>query len=325
MTDGRGHIELDRAIDSIRVGARHRRDLGDVEALAASIERQGLLQPITVTPDGDLVCGARRLAALRLLGHRHVSVWVRSGISDELAKLLAEQDDNTLHKSLAPTEAAALYREVKELLAEDAKRRQLASRIRDGVVPPPGAAPGAAPGARGSGDSRAQAAQLVSGNRSYNTHERIGRLQQIVDDEDAPAEARTEAARALEAIDSGAPVKPALRAVTDRLAASEDAEPDAELTQLAQVALARVGSVPRTRRGGAVAAGDTGEFAQLPARAFVMQWTDLHEWWRHFDADELAATLTDQQWEQFEATVSGTVAFADALRARRHRTIAATG
>ena len=87
MTGGHGHIELDRAIDSIRVGARHRTDLGDIDALAASIERQGLLQPITVTPDGDLVCGARRLAALRQLGHRQVSVWVRSGISDGLVRI----------------------------------------------------------------------------------------------------------------------------------------------------------------------------------------------------------------------------------------------
>ncbi|MGX5695121.1 ParB N-terminal domain-containing protein, partial [Agromyces soli] len=142
MTSGHGHIELDRAIDSIRVGVRHRTDLGDIAALAASIERQGLLQPITVTPDGDLVCGARRLAALRLLGHRQVSVWVRSGISDELARLLAEQDDNAMHKSLAPTEAAALYREVKALLSEDAQRRQATGRFGVGGVHQSGGAGG---------------------------------------------------------------------------------------------------------------------------------------------------------------------------------------
>src|SRR5688572_16673706 len=101
-----GHIELERSIDSIRIGSRHRADLGDIDALAASIERQGLLQPITVTPDGVLVCGARRLAALRQLGVRKLNVWVRAGISDRLTELLAEQDDNTLHKPLSPTESA---------------------------------------------------------------------------------------------------------------------------------------------------------------------------------------------------------------------------
>jgi ParB family chromosome partitioning protein len=85
MTSTPGHIELERSIGSIRIGSRHRTDLGDIEALAASIEQQGLLQPITVTPDGTLVCGVRRLAALRQLGVRKLNVWVRSGISDQLA------------------------------------------------------------------------------------------------------------------------------------------------------------------------------------------------------------------------------------------------
>ena len=106
MTAATGHIELDRTVESIQVGRRHRRDLGDLDALAASIERDGLLQPITITPDGLLVCGVRRLAAIRQLGWRTVNVWVRSSISDRLGHLLAEQDDNQLHKTLSPREAA---------------------------------------------------------------------------------------------------------------------------------------------------------------------------------------------------------------------------
>lgn len=95
-----GHIALERTVSSIQIGARHRHDLGDLDTLAASIDRYGLLQPITITPDGVLVCGARRLAAIRQLGWDTVRVWVRSGISDPLAHLLAEQDDNVLHKPL---------------------------------------------------------------------------------------------------------------------------------------------------------------------------------------------------------------------------------
>jgi ParB family chromosome partitioning protein len=327
MSGALGHIELDRSIESIRVGARHRHDLGDIEALAASIERQGLLQPVTVTPDGDLICGARRLAALRLLGHRRVSVWVRSGISDDLARLLAEQDDNALHKSLAPTEAAALYREVKQLLAEDAERRQLASRFQAGRGRPDGAAPGAAPSPRGSGDTRSQAARLVSGNHSYNTHERIGRLQQIVDDETAPPEVRAEASRALESIDGGAPVKPALLAVTERIRTIEGTglDPSSDLRHLAQTALARVTAEPRARRRGLEPAGDAVDPVKLPTRAFVLQWSDLHEWWRHFDAKEIAAALTEEQWQQVEVTLAGTIAFTDRLRELRSQVVAAAG
>lgn len=87
-----GHIELDRTVESIIVGNRHRTDLGDLTALCESIEREGLLQPLTVTIDGVLVCGARRLAAIKLLGWRTVNVWVRSGISGRLGHLLAEHD-----------------------------------------------------------------------------------------------------------------------------------------------------------------------------------------------------------------------------------------
>ena len=107
-----GHIELEWTVESIRVGRRHRTELGDIDELAASIERDGLLQPITVTPDGVLVCGARRLAAIKRLGEKKVNVWVRSGLSDRLGQLLAEQDDNMLHKPLTQREAAALYREL---------------------------------------------------------------------------------------------------------------------------------------------------------------------------------------------------------------------
>src|SRR5690625_4406576 len=122
-------IELERTVASIQVGHRHRSDLGDIDALAASISEQGLLQPLTVTPEGVLVCGRRRLAAIQQLGWRTVSVWVRSGVSDRLGHLLAEQDENVHHKQLTQVEAAALYRELKALMAEDASRRQAASQF----------------------------------------------------------------------------------------------------------------------------------------------------------------------------------------------------
>ena len=107
MSETRGHIELDRALDSITVGARHRKDPGDLAKLAESIDRLGLLQPITITTDGVLVCGWRRLEAVRRLGWKSMKVWVRSGISDKLTALLAQQDDNQLHKPLNELEQVA--------------------------------------------------------------------------------------------------------------------------------------------------------------------------------------------------------------------------
>jgi ParB family transcriptional regulator, chromosome partitioning protein len=63
-----------RAIADIVIGTRHRRDMGDLSALAASIEDIGLLNPITVDENGRLLAGARRLAACKLLGWTEISV-----------------------------------------------------------------------------------------------------------------------------------------------------------------------------------------------------------------------------------------------------------
>jgi hypothetical protein len=48
-------------IDKIQIGTRHRREMGDVAALASSMGELGLLQPVVVRPDGILIAGERRL------------------------------------------------------------------------------------------------------------------------------------------------------------------------------------------------------------------------------------------------------------------------
>jgi ParB-like chromosome segregation protein Spo0J len=63
-----------RTVADIRIGKRHRRDLGDIDSLAASIEDIGLLNPITVSENGLLLAGARRLAAYKRLGRKTIPV-----------------------------------------------------------------------------------------------------------------------------------------------------------------------------------------------------------------------------------------------------------
>ena len=66
-------------LDEVVVGDRVRRGVGDVASLAASIEDLGLLQPIVITSDKRLICGARRLAACRQLGWAEIPATVRGG------------------------------------------------------------------------------------------------------------------------------------------------------------------------------------------------------------------------------------------------------
>ena len=46
-----------RPVDSIHIGHRHRRDLGNVNSLARSISEVGLLHPIPIPADGTLIAG----------------------------------------------------------------------------------------------------------------------------------------------------------------------------------------------------------------------------------------------------------------------------
>ncbi len=313
MSRQAGHIELDRTVDSIIVGNRHRADLGDLDALAESVARDGLLQPLTVTIDGVLVCGARRLAAIKLLGWRTVSVWVRSGISGRLGHLLAEQDDNVLHKDLTPVEAAALYRELKTLMAEDASRRQAATRFSAENQPgQDGAGKFPAPSEQ-AGRASEQAAAMIPGGASYKTLDKIDYLRQIADDPVMPVTVRADAAEELERIDAGAPVHPAFERI--RAAVAEATSAPDDLEALAHEAVARAQA--SQKKPAPVTSTGEAEPARWPVRAFVATWTELVDWWTHYDADALASDLTDEQIASFLTTADGTSTFADELRTAR--------
>ncbi len=311
MSRHTGHIELDRTVDSIIVGNRHRTDLGDLSGLAESIARDGLLQPLTVTIDGVLVCGARRLAAIKLLGWRTVSVWVRSGVSGRLGHLLAEQDDNMLHKDLTPSEKTALYRELKTLMAEDAARRQAATRFSAENQPgTDGAGKFPAPSEQ-TGRASEQAAAMIPGGASYKTLDKIDYLRNVADDAALPATVRGDAAAELKRIDAGAPVHPGFERI--RAAVTEAADEDADLEAVAREAVARA-QAAQTKPAPVTSEVEP---ARWPVRAFVATWSELADWWTHYDAEVLANELNDEQIASFLATADGTSAFADELRTAR--------
>jgi ParB family chromosome partitioning protein len=55
-------------ISSITVGERIRKEFGDIDALAASIDELGLLHPIIIDKHHKLLAGERRLRAVKKLG-----------------------------------------------------------------------------------------------------------------------------------------------------------------------------------------------------------------------------------------------------------------
>lgn len=111
-------------LDSVVVGDRCRRDLGDIDSLAASIRERQLLQPLVVTDGNVLVAGYRRLQAVRQLGWESVPVRVIAGIDDAMSLLQAERDENTQRKYFTPLEMVDMGRRLEALEKPKAKQRQ---------------------------------------------------------------------------------------------------------------------------------------------------------------------------------------------------------
>lgn len=307
---GEGYLELNRAIDSIRIGRRFREDLGDLRELADSIELVGPLQPVTISPDGWLICGLRRLRANELLGKKQIDVWVRSGISGELGRLLAEQHENELRKPYTLTEQARLYAELKQLYAEDAARRQQATRFGGaGTVPGPRA------------DAREQAAAQIPDGASYKTLERVMAMDRARADERIDPVVRELAEREYAEFESDGKVAPHFHVVQAALAAPEAAlrhlhavdDPVAELRAEAEAAIARA-TAARHRPALTRPAEQARPYG---VRALLLTIEETDAWWSHHDAAEVAQQLTAEQWERFEGWVEHGVAFRD--EARRHR------
>jgi ParB-like nuclease family protein len=98
----------------------HRRDLGDIAGLAASIERHGLLHPIVVATDLRLIVGRRRLAAYEQLG----LTTIPARVIDLDNPLGAEHDENTLRKEFTPSERCEIAEAMAQHEREKAQERQ---------------------------------------------------------------------------------------------------------------------------------------------------------------------------------------------------------
>jgi ParB family chromosome partitioning protein len=123
-----------RKVADIRVGTRRRKDMGDIDALAASISEVGLLQPIVIDQKNRLIAGERRLEAVKRLGWEKIKVHVVKGLDDAAARLKAERDENTCRKDFTPSEAAAIGKALERLERPKAEARKKAGKSTDGTA-----------------------------------------------------------------------------------------------------------------------------------------------------------------------------------------------
>ncbi len=155
-------------IADIQVGNRCRRDLGDIEGLAASIADVGLLQLPVVTDEMRLIAGQRRLEAMRSLGLVETPAHIAVDLQDALTCLRAERDENTCREALRPSEEVAQAERLRSLEEAEAKKRQAAAQAKPGEGK---AGAGNFPAPAEKGRTRDKVAQAVGG-RSGRTEEK---------------------------------------------------------------------------------------------------------------------------------------------------------
>ena len=107
-------MERSVPISAIKVDGRHRKDMGDIDALAASIEDVGLLQPIGITPGFDLVFGKRRLQAFQELGRSEIP----ARFVDIEHVVDGEQHENEIRKDFTPEERVHIGRTIEKRLGD---------------------------------------------------------------------------------------------------------------------------------------------------------------------------------------------------------------
>lgn len=93
-------------VGSIKVANRIRKEFGDISSLANDIKENGLLNPVTLTPDGKLLAGERRLRAVQELGWQTVDARVVEN-PDDLQALKIEITENENRKEFTFSEKMA--------------------------------------------------------------------------------------------------------------------------------------------------------------------------------------------------------------------------
>lgn len=92
-------------IQRIRVHRRVRKEIGDIQPLMESIRAHGLLNPLIVTPEYELIAGQRRLESVKRLGWKAVQCRI---VNPQNAGqfLQIEIEENTARKDFSSDELA---------------------------------------------------------------------------------------------------------------------------------------------------------------------------------------------------------------------------
>lgn len=101
-------------IEDIKIKKRVRQNLGDMDALKESLRMYGLLNPITMNANNELIAGERRLQAAKALGWTNINAVVLSNITPA-EQLELELEENNQRKEFTKEELLEGYRRLEKL------------------------------------------------------------------------------------------------------------------------------------------------------------------------------------------------------------------
>ena len=113
-------------ISQIKINNRFRKDLGELETLKNSIKEIGLLQPIVIDENNNLIAGFRRLKAFEELGKDEIPV----NIVNIENVLKGEYDENAVRKGFTPSESVAIWEAMNKPIGGRGETRSDSDQVR---------------------------------------------------------------------------------------------------------------------------------------------------------------------------------------------------
>jgi len=95
-------------VNDIVIKHRIRVNLGNLTQLMESMRRHGLMNPVLITQNKELIAGNRRLESAKRLGWTTIEARIIDSL-DEADKVEMEIDENLHRRSLSPDELADGY------------------------------------------------------------------------------------------------------------------------------------------------------------------------------------------------------------------------